>query len=127
MPADGAPEQHTHSVEIDGQIHVWDVRRLWALAADLPPLPYAVAEFSGFDEVMWFGPSRPPTVRAVLDHLDRVDHADLSRPILLSEAGVVMDGVHRLCRALREGRETVLAVRFSPTPPPDRVSSTKLA
>jgi hypothetical protein len=116
-----APAAHTHSVEIDGQLHTWEVPRLWTLAAALPVFAYPVADFAGLDEVMWFGPQRPPTVRAVLEHLARIEAADLHQPIILSASGVVMDGVHRLCRALREGRETVPAVRFEVTPPPDRV------
>jgi hypothetical protein len=112
---------HTHSVVIDGQLHTWDVHRLWVLAEGLSPFDYEVERFSGFDDVMWFGAGHPPTVRAVLDHLRRVQQADLSRPILFSAEGRVMDGVHRLCRALVEGRGTVKAVRFEPTPPPDRV------
>jgi hypothetical protein len=116
-----APAAHTHTVEIDGQLHTWDVPRLWALAAGLPIFAYRVAEFAGLDEVMWFGPQRPPTVRALLDHLARIEAADLHQPIIVSASGLVMDGVHRICRALREGRETVPAVRFEVTPPPDRV------
>jgi hypothetical protein len=116
-----APTVHTHSVEIDGQLHTWEVPRLWALAAELPSFAYPVAEFAGLDEVMWFGLHRPPTVRAVLEHLARIEAADLHQPIILSASGLVMDGVHRICRALREGRETVPAVRFVVTPPPDRV------
>jgi hypothetical protein len=115
------PRPHTHSVMIDGHLHTWEVPRLWALAEGLPTFEYEVRRFAGFDDVMWFGDGHPPTVRAVLDHVHRVQTADLSRPILLSEVGRVMDGVHRLCRALIEGRDTVTAVRFVPTPAADRV------
>lgn len=40
-------------------------------------------------------------------------------PIILAADGRVMDGMHRVARALMDGRATVDAVRFAKTPPPD--------
>jgi hypothetical protein len=42
-----------------------------------------------------------------------------AHPIILSAEGRVMDGMHRIARALLEGRTTVVAVRFVRPIPPD--------
>lgn len=46
---------------------------------------------------------------------------DVDRLGELSRDGRVMDGMHRICRALVEGRETVRAVRSEVDPEPDYV------
>ncbi len=38
--------------------------------------------------------------------------ADLDFPILLNEDGVIIDGRHRLCKALYLGEKTIKARRF---------------
>ena len=47
------------------------------------------------------------------------DEADLSFPIILDKDGRVMDGMHRVCRAVREGIGRLPAVRFVANPEPD--------
>jgi len=42
-------------------------------------------------------------------------------PIILDEDGELMDGRHRIMKALLIGLETVKAVRFDQNPPPCRV------
>jgi hypothetical protein len=112
----------THSMAIDGARHVWSVPRLWALAADLPVEDVRVSTFDAvFDLDCWFGDRHAPTVGRVLDHMARIQAADLGFPIILSADGVVMDGLHRLCKARLAGHDTVRAVRFDPTPAPDRI------
>jgi hypothetical protein len=44
---------------------------------------------------------------------------DLSWPILLSHDGTVMDGMHRVARALIDGAATIRAVRFTSVIEPD--------
>jgi len=51
----------------------------------------------------------------------RVLAADLSKPVILDAEGFIMDGWHRVAKALLEGHATIPAVRFSETPPPDFV------
>lgn len=112
----------THSMGIDGGRHVWSVPRLWALAADLPVEDVRVSTFDEvFDLDCWFGDRHAPTVGRVLAHMARIQSADLSFPIILSADGVVMDGLHRLCKARLASQETVRAVRFAVTPAPDRI------
>ena len=51
--------------------------------------------------------------------MKRVQETDLDHPLILDEEGFIMDGWHRVAKALLEGRETIKAVRFETTPAPD--------
>lgn len=50
-----------------------------------------------------------------------MDEADLSFPIILSASGAVMDGMHRVARAVLLGRQEIEAVQFERDPEPDHV------
>ncbi len=50
-----------------------------------------------------------------------MDDADLAYPIILAADGVVMDGMHRVAKALRAGMTDIEAVQFNTDPPPDHV------
>ena len=52
-------------------------------------------------------------------HIQKVLDADLEYPIILDEEGYVMDGRHRIAKALLEGHEEIKFVRFEETPGPD--------
>ena len=58
-------------------------------------------------------------MKSFVGHIQAVLDADLSFPIILDEEGYVMDGRHRIAKALLEGRETISFVRFEETPVPD--------
>ena len=46
---------------------------------------------------------------------------DLGFPVILSSDGRVMDGMHRIAKALLQGLEHVEAVRFIHDPEPDYI------
>ncbi len=72
------------------------------------------------DEKFWFGDKNDePTCRAIVEHVRLIQEADLALPIILSSDGRVMDGMHRVAKALLEGYETIEAVKFSQDPEPD--------
>ncbi len=48
--------------------------------------------------------------------------ADLAYPIILDPYGRIMDGMHRVVKALTEGRKTILAYRLSELPPPHHIN-----
>ncbi len=48
-----------------------------------------------------------------------IKETDLNYPIILSSDGRVMDGMHRVAKALLEGQETIEAVQFSQDPKPE--------
>lgn len=109
----------TYSELRDGERWVWSVERLWELSAELPVFDWNIDEFD-FDLDIWFCGVNVPTVRAVLEHQRRIANSDLSKPIILSAAGAIMDGVHRVCKAERASKRTVRAVQFTDDPTPDR-------
>jgi hypothetical protein len=49
------------------------------------------------------------------------DEADLSDPIILSQAGAVTDGMHRVAKAAPRERDRIDAVQFDRDREPDRV------
>jgi hypothetical protein len=98
----------------------WDVDRLVQLSAHLPRKAVALDAIRELDEV-WCGEDDPPTWRAMLAHIRLMDEADLAYPIILSAGGAVMDGMHRVAKAVRLGLSRIEAVQFDADPPPDHV------
>ena len=72
--------------------------------------------------VYWFSGDNRPTVRGVVDHVRLIEQVDPSFPIVLGPDGRVMDGMHRIARAILEERDTITAVRFETLPEPDHVN-----
>jgi len=98
----------------------WDVDRLVRLSSTLPRKHIPLSKLRALDEV-WFGEDERPTWRAMLEHMKLIDDADLSFPIILSSTGAVMDGLHRVAKATRQGRKEIEAVQFAEDPEPDHV------
>ncbi|MEW8505371.1 MAG: hypothetical protein AB2598_01595 [Candidatus Thiodiazotropha sp.] len=100
----------------------WDVERLIKLTKDIEPELIPLNTIKELDENHWFGEEGDtPTCRAITEHAVLIKNTDLSFPIILSTQGRVMDGMHRVCRALMEGKEKIKAVRFAIDPEPDYV------
>lgn len=100
----------------------WDVHRLIDLAAHLQPCRVELSALQEIDEPYWYGPRDPsPTCRSIIEHMRLVEAADCSWPIILSPSGCVMDGMHRVGKALLEGRASIAAIRFDVMPAPDYI------
>lgn len=110
-----------HSRIVDGKRHVWYVPRLWDLSQDLPVIDVAVESVAALDVDCWFGKGTEPTIRNVAKHCQRIVDADLDYPIILHADGSLMDGGHRLAKALMQGIDKIKAVRFDVTPAPDDI------
>jgi hypothetical protein len=105
----------------DGSIPFVRMQQLWDMAAGLPVVKVRVNELNALDDVRWFSErmQKLPTCRAVAEHARNIYEVDFRFPIILSPSGVVLDGMHRLCKAFLEGREEIDAVQL-PTMPPYR-------
>ena len=102
-------------------VDAWDVDRLILLAGDLPVELVPLTEIHEIDSVYWFDDWQRPTVRSIVEHWRLVQQADLAYPVILGPDGRVMDGMHRIARALLEDREAVEAVRLPVLPPADHL------
>ena len=72
------------------------------------------------DTPYWALPGAGPcTVDEVITHMRLVRDVDPSFPVILGGDGRVMDGMHRIARAVLEDRRTIRAVRFPVLPEPD--------
>ena len=56
-------------------------------------------------------------------HWKRANETDLNYPIILDDDGFIMDGWHRVAKALFLGLATIKAVRFDVTPDCDYIKS----
>jgi hypothetical protein len=102
-------------------LRAWEVDRLLALAASLPVIDVPVAFIRELDETYWYDHGYAPTCRSVAEHAQLIEEADLSFPILLSSDGRVMDGMHRVAKALIRNLASLPAKRFVQDPEPDHV------
>ncbi len=104
---------------------IWYIDRLWALAAALPVEDLHISEVKVLDEVCWFSDvwGVKPTCRAVIDHCRRIMDADLRYPVIVGPNGDILDGVHRIGKAMLRGDTVVRAVKIKELPPPDETIS----
>ena len=100
----------------------WHIETIWRAAEGLPAEDVLIAQIQEVDEDCWFK-SGPATVRAVVDHTRSILAADLGIPIILAADGQVLDGMHRIARAILAGHDTVLAQRLAADPDPDWLTS----
>jgi len=106
--------KHTYS---DGAF-TWDVKDLWKAAEGIEPVSMPIRYVLNIEQFLdshsWSAGKM--SVREILDHADRIDNADLSYPILLTPDGYVADGCHRIVRALKEGRDSILVIKLPAMP-----------
>jgi hypothetical protein len=109
-----------HFWPADDGFDAWDVDRLVRLSRTLPVQDVAVESIRDVDTDYWFGGSSVvPTVRNVVEHCRLIEDVDPSYPIILGVDGRVMDGMHRVARAILDERRSLPAVRFEVQPEPD--------
>jgi len=98
----------------------WDIDRLVALTKDFERERVNLDSIRELDENFWFGgKDDKPTCRAIVEHMRLIEETDLNFPIILSSDGRIMDGMHRVGKALLASRRTIEAVKFSRDPEPD--------
>lgn len=96
--------------------HQWSVPRLFELARKLPVMDVPLSHLNLYYIY------EKLTLRDMVMHMNAVNAADLSTPIILDEDGELMDGRHRLMKALLLGEKTIKAVRFDENPEPCRIN-----
>ena len=101
----------------------WDVDRLIALSRDFPVVRVPLTDIREIGEP--FSPEFDESLswRCIVEHIQLIDSADLRFAIILSAEGRVMDGMHRVIKALLASRATIDAVQFTTDPEPDYIDA----
>lgn len=100
----------------------WDVDRLVELSRVLVREHIPLTAIRELDEPYWANERvQQLTCREITAHARLMLDCELSYPIILSSDGRVMDGMHRICKALLEGQSDIESVRFIHDPDPDYI------
>ncbi len=111
-----------HLRQTDTGIDAWDVKRLISLAEELTPYSVDPGSFEELNNNHWyFQNTRAPTPLSIIEHIRLIQDCDLAYPVILDADGRVMDGMHRICKAILEDVPSIQAVRFEVDPEPDFV------
>ena len=104
---------------------VWYITTIWRAAEGLAVREVPITAVREMNEVCWFSDAwgKRPTCRAVVEHCRRIMDADFSHPIILGPDGGVLDGMHRIARALLDGKTTLPGVQLTAMPPVDELLS----
>lgn len=96
---------------------IWNVRNLVFALENAPVVNVQLSDIAELDEPYWFGATGDvPTCRHIAAHMKQIEECDLSFPIILCAEGRIMDGMHRVVRALNLEHETICAKQFQVTP-----------
>src|SRR4030095_15550994 len=85
----------------------WDVDRLVALTRDFPVQQVPLNDIDEIGEPFSSEFDDRASWKSIVEHIRLIETADLRYPIILSSEGRVMDGMHRVIKALLAGRETI--------------------
>jgi hypothetical protein len=94
--------------------NTWAVGRLISLSKDFPVMEIPLDHlniYNTYDKI---------TLREFVMHMQAALNSDLNYPIILDEDGEILDGRHRVIKALFKGFRTIKAVRFDENPTPCR-------
>ena len=112
--------QQYHFKKSGEDILVWDIHKLIEKSKKLPVIEIDLSVIRELDQAYWYDlEGDRPTCRSVAQHARLINECDLSHPIILAADGSVMDGMHRVCKALLQGEKSILARQFDRTPDPD--------
>ncbi len=96
--------------EFDG--YTYQVSELIEASKGLEVIDIKVADIF----LHYVAPNHKDTLVDFIVHYKRTRDANLKYPIILSPCNFILDGKHRICKALIEGKETIKAVRFTNMP-----------
>ena len=98
-------------------ILAWDVDKLVTASSTFVPKRVPLSKVRELHQP-WSGDGDQQTWNELIAHVRLIDAADLSYPVILSADGSVMDGMHRVVKAILAGHKDIVAVQFSEDPEP---------
>lgn len=110
-----------HFRQVGEDTLIWDVHHLVRLSQNFPVQHIELNRIQELNEAYWFSNTHP-TTQQIIEHIQLIQEADLSYPIILCADGRVMDGMHRVAKAQLLNQKTIQAVQFEEMPSPDFVN-----
>lgn len=107
--------------KVGDKYHVWHTERLWEATKGFPVLDIEIETLRHLDVVCWFNDEFKATLRNVVEHFVRMEAVDADYPIIIDPAGQIVDGAHRVAKAMAGGQSTIKAVQLKEVPPPDEI------
>ena len=112
-----------HFRQTGSGLDAWDVRRLIQLAEHLPVRQIDPSSLPDIHTNPWYKEDGAvPSPLSFVEHMRLTAECDLTYPIILDARGRVMDGMHRVCKALLNNVSSIPAVQFASDPVPDFVN-----
>lgn len=103
---------------IDEQGRIFKDKTLIEASKKLPIIKFDIVD-ALLDEILRW---KLVNFHDYLTHFRRVMGADLSHPIIIRSDGMVMDGRHRIIKAIYSGLKTLPARKFEVDPQPDFIT-----
>lgn len=101
-------------------LNAWYVGRLIELSQALPVRYIDPSEVAELHENHWYShDSSIPSPMSIIEHARLIDECDPAHPVILDSTGRVMDGMHRICKAVLSGQSKIPVVQFEKDPEPD--------
>lgn len=113
--------QQYHFRQVNGKTHIWNVNKLVKQAASLPIKQILLKDIQELNQAYWFKPGSLVTCNDVIHHMQLVEAACLDYPILLCAKGQVIDGMHRVVKAILLGMTHIAAVQLETEIAPDYI------
>lgn len=104
----------------------WWAKTLWDCAKNISAVDVPIEEFKRYLKLaVWYcdKPRKYPNMRDVIQQASLIAYADLRYPIICNydEKGQlrILDGCHRLAKAMMKGKSTIKVKIIKELPPPD--------
>jgi len=97
------------------------MQTIWEAAKGKPEIPVRLENLNILDDIVWFGGPKDirPTVRNVAERARDIFASDLTYPIIMTVAGEVVDGAHRIAKAYLQDMQVISAVLIDALPEAD--------
>ena len=110
-----------HFRKVENDTYIWDVDNLVAFTQHFKVKEIPLSDIKELEEAYWY-PDTHPTTQNILEHMQLIQQADLTYPIILCSQGRLMDGMHRVGKAKILGKDTISAVQFEIDPQADFIN-----
>ena len=110
-----------HFRKVGNDTYIWDVHNLVELTKKFKVKEIPLSEIRELEEPYWY-PECHPTTQEIIEHMQLIQEADLSYPIILCSQGRLMDGMHRVGKAKILGKDLISVVQFNVDPKPDFIN-----